>query len=239
MYTITEELLQQPLPIKDVIIRGSFSLEDWHPKSDDTKIVVNIVAPNGGGKSVLPTTLCKLDPDNYCVLGENGHKIMTIFPNLGWGAVGVYRTKCGGADSLEKSEIFEALYKLCNSNLHVVLEGSVVANTRYTYWDAFQAIKEKFPNRVPSFIVMDYPYDTYLGRVLSRNGGKDIKEDCLKQKFVNITRYRGGYVQDGPKVGIKVHVEKTEGLKPMLLSIMKAIDEHLERPAFPMIQVNN
>lgn len=207
---------------------------DWNfPRrgtQDLTKILVNIVGPNGAGKSMWPKVLHCMDSEAYCVLGENNKtRIATVFPKLGWAAVGAYRSKTGGADCLDKSSIFEALVKLKGTDLNVVLEGSIVSNTKNTYWDAFKAVKMSDSFRVPSFVMMDFSYETYMSRILERNGGKSIKEESLRQKFNNITRYIKYYtdpavnVPDSPEE-IKVHVEKNEGVNQALNSMKQFFD---------------
>jgi hypothetical protein len=231
---LTDDLFVPLSEGKERPVRPSVVLKDWHPPSDDPKLSVNIVAPNGGGKSVFPTVLCRLDPHVYWVTGETGKKIITVLPTLGWATVGYYRTKCGGCDSIDKNLIFEAMYRLCESNLHFVMEGSIVSNTKNTYYDAFVGIQEKFPARRTLFCILDFSYETFLSRVMARNGGKEIKESCLQQKFNNITRYKTAYAQAGK---VPLHIDQTEGVKAMFLSLLAAMNTRLGSNSLPNVEL--
>jgi hypothetical protein len=233
--TLTDEVLfSSNLENVERPIRPATALK-WNRPDGKRKLIVNIVAPNGGGKSVFPKMLCALDPEHYWVRSsEEGcnDKIATVCPNLGWATVGFYRTKCGGCDALIKNQIFEGIFQLMQTNLHVVVEGSIVANTKTTYWDAFKAIKVQFPDRVPAFIMMDYPYETYLKRVLERNGGQPIKEDMLQQKYKNIERYKEFYRGDG---GLPIHLERSEGLRNLVRSMSGFMNGLLGEDACPLL----
>lgn len=217
------ELTQDP-PIREL------SSMSWNFPVDGPALAVNIVGPNGAGKSVWPKMLNCLDPNKYWVVNEEGKKILTVYPTFGWGSVGIYRTKCGGADVLKKNEIMEAIYRLALSGLHFVVEGSIVSHTKYTYWDVFRGINERFQSVQPRktmFILMDYPLETYLNRINHRNGGKQIDMDCMTKKNVNIKSYMDFYRSDAEASGIHVHTESSEGLKNLINSLMKAMSEVL------------
>lgn len=205
----------------------------WNKPDGKDKLVVNVVGPNGAGKSVIPKMLCSLDPEHYWVKSEEcNDRIATVCPNLGWATIGYYRTKCGGADSITKNQIMEGLFKLCGTNLHIILEGSIVSNTRYTYWEAFKALPAQFPHRKPMFVMMNYPLETYIARIMARNGNQPIKQDLIEQKFTNITKYTKWYIEENTT---PVHVENNEGLRAMVLSIKAAMTRVLGYDPLPCL----
>ena len=214
----------------DIPIRTIDSL-NWNiPDSDKTKCAVNIVGPNGSGKSVLPSLFNFLDDKKYWVVNDKGDKILTVYPSLGWASVGIYRTKCGGCDSLVKDMIMEAVYRLSLTNLNFLLEGSIVSNTKYTYWDIFRGINEKFQGIQPRktmFILMDYPNQVYFDRVYQRNGGKEINIECLSKKIDAIRSYFQFYIDNAEEDGINVFVEKSEGLTNVINSVIHSIESVL------------
>lgn len=197
----------------------------------EKSLCVNFVGPNGAGKSVFPKVLCNLDPEHYWVTGEDGKtKVATVFPNLGWATVGFYKTGCGGCDALIKNEIFEGMHHLLKTDLHFLIEGSIVSNTKTTYWDAFKAIAHQHPNRYPAFVVFAYEFEKLHARIMTRNGGEPINEDMLRQKHTNIARYLEGYLYEE---SLPVHIEATEGLRPTFLSVKTFLDSVLGADCLP------
>lgn len=218
----------------DFPVRTVDALLSWHPPTEENKLAVNIVGPNGAGKSLLPLLLTKLDPHTYWIAsGNRKRKIMSIFPSFGWGCVGFYRTKCGGADAIHKEEIMESMYRMSNSNLHWLVEGSIVSNTKYTYWNIFKGIGENFPNRKPLFILIDFSYDEYYRRIMDRNGGKELKTKCLNQKCTNLARYYDWYESQAEADKVVTHREHTQGINNMLQNIENVMVKTLGGPCFP------
>lgn len=228
----SNDLLFAPVEGLDLPVRNHISLI-WNRLAAGRypRLAVNIVGPNGAGKSVFPKALVNLDPDTYFIRSEDGKKrIATIFPNLRWAAVGPYKTKCGGCDSLDKNHIFEALYRLCDTDLHIVMEGSITSNTKLTYWRAFEAIRLKFPFRKTLFCILDYPFEECLRRVYERNGGKQVKEDMIESKWDNIQRYKDFYLDEGTT---PVHIESSSGVRELFLSLVNAFDSTLGSECLP------
>jgi hypothetical protein len=206
------------------------------PSGDGTgKLFVNCVGPNGSGKSRWGRLLALNDPQAYTFTGEEGTVIGSVYPTFGWGSVGRYQTQCGGADNLEKSTIMESLFRLCQTPLHIYLDGIMVTDVRETYWEVCLGIEKNFARKA-LIIVLDYPLQTCLDRIYARNGGKKFKEDKVELKYNNLqknsrlweTRIAGG-------APVRLHRERSEGVEEMLLSMRSVMNETAGEDVLPAL----
>jgi P-loop Nucleotide Kinase1 len=183
------------------------------------------MGPNGSGKSRWGRLLALNDPKAYTFKGESGTVIGSVFPSFGWGCVGRYQTQCGGADNLEKATIMEAIYRLCQTPLHIYLDGIMVTDVRETYWEVCLGVEKNF-RRKSLIIVMDYPLQTCLDRIYARNGGKAFKEDKVALKYNNL--YKNSRLWEeriAAGAPVRLHRERTEGVEEMLLSMHSIMSE--------------
>lgn len=206
------------------------------PEGDGTgKLFVNCVGTNGSGKSRWGRLLALNDPHAYTFTGEAGTVIGSVYPTFGWGSVGRYQTQCGGADNLEKATIMESLYRLCQTPLHVYLDGIMVTDARETYWEVCLGIEKNFARKA-LIIVMDYPLSTCLERIYARNGGKKIREDKVELKYKNLQKNSRLWEERIAKgAPVRLHRERTEGVEEMLLSIHSVMNETLGEDVLPAL----
>jgi hypothetical protein len=140
------------------------------------KLYVRIIGANGSGKSALGRALRASDPDTFTFTGEDKKRLGTIFPNFGWGTVGWYSARGGGADRLEQRQhVAEALFRLAGTNLHILIEGMVVTNASERFWQIDLGMEHNFGRKV-LLIYLDYSPEECLRRIYLRNGGKPIQE---------------------------------------------------------------
>jgi len=206
------------------------------PKGDGRgKLFVNCVGPNGGGKSRFGRLLALNDPEAYTFIGEGGRFIGSVFPTFGWGSVGRYATQCGGADNLEKATIMEAIYRLCQTPLHIYLDGIMVTDVRETYWEVCLGVVKNF-GRKSLIIVMDYPLQTCLDRIYARNGGVGIREDKVELKYNNLQKNSRLWEERiAAGAPVRLHRERTEGVEEMLLSMHSVMNEVAGEEVLPAL----
>jgi hypothetical protein len=82
------------------------------------------------------------------------------------------------------------------------------------------------------FVMMNYALETYIARIMARNGGVPIKTDLVQQKFTNIAKYTNWYIEENTT---PVHVENSEGLRTMVLSVKAAMTKVLGYDPLPCL----
>ena len=191
------------------------------------KLYVRLLGCNGAGKSTFGRYLRVNDPEAFTFLGEDGKtRLGTIFPRFGWGAVGLYVGKGGGADRLTtKEHRAEALYRLVNTRLHVLIEGMAVTNTREGFWQIDLGIQANF-GRKALLIHLDYPLEECLRRIYARNGGKAINESYVIEIYRRVHKtvrlYRERIAAGAP---VTLYSESTLGPEAMVESLLGMMRE--------------
>lgn len=161
------------------------------------KTFLNIRGTNGSGKSTLARRFFGEDDATANLAGyvnKSGKpKWATgrVNPNTMTCVVGNYDTMAGGLDKLPSFDIqfkaIEAALALPDVDL-VVAEG-VLASTVLGSW-ADHAKKLISEGHRVIWAFMSTPVPVCLARIQERNGGKPIKEDLVKGKWVQIDRVR-------------------------------------------------
>ena len=161
--------------------------DDINTVNSSQRLLVNIRGTNGSGKSTIPISM-KDDPDMYEVSKPyqgKPKKILTVFPNYGWVALGDYSNPTGGLDKFPNKAFTEkalhyALKKFPEYN--VLMEGILAATTYSTYADLFRKVKESYGIQPVVYYLMP-PVETCIERIKKRNGGKEFKENLVRDKY--------------------------------------------------------
>lgn len=151
------------------------------------RLLVNIRGTNGSGKSTIPISM-KDDPDMYEVIRPykgKPKKILTVFPNYGWVALGAYNIQVGGCDAFPNKDFIKkvlvyALKKFPEYN--VLMEGILIATTYSTYAELFAEMQETYGVQPVIYYLMP-PVETCIARIKKRNGGKPFKEELVHAKY--------------------------------------------------------
>lgn len=161
------------------------------------KLLVNIRGCNGAGKSTIPMQMLESDPDAAVYTDKNGTKF-TVFPALGWVALGKYSTstKTGGMDTISTKAEKQALLRFLWRNypdFDILMEGVIDATIFSTYVELFDLYKRRIEAREVSLrkiIVLSLlpPVEVCIARVYERNGGKPINEDAVISKWNTVHR---------------------------------------------------
>lgn len=158
-----------------------------------SRLLVNLRGCNGSGKSTIPISMMD-DPEVYIIQKPykgKSKKILTVFPNYGWVALGSYLNKTGGLDTfpdneLTKKTLFYALKNFPEYN--ILMEGVIASTVRSTYINLFEEVECKYPETKVIILSLLPSLDTCLKRVYERNGGKPIKEEAVENKYKIVRR---------------------------------------------------
>lgn len=151
------------------------------------RLLVNIRGTNGSGKSTIPISM-KDDPDMYIVVRPyqgKPKKILTVFPNYGWVALGSYKRQVGGLDGFPNKAFTEKVLRYALKkypDYNILMEGILAATTYSTYAQMFREIQEEF-NIQPVVYYLMPPVEVCIDRIKERNGGKTFKEDLVVAKY--------------------------------------------------------
>jgi hypothetical protein len=187
------------------------------------KVYLRILGSNGAGKSAFGRALRASDPEAFSFIGEDGKtRLGTVFPNFGWAAVGYYTGRGGGADRLDKKEwIFESLFRLAGTTLHIFIEGMTVTNARERYWEADLAFAQNF-GRKALLVHLDYSLEECLRRIYARNGGKKIEESYVDEIHRRVRKTAQLYEERiAAGAPILLHRESTLGVEAMVASLIE------------------
>lgn len=151
------------------------------------RLLVNIRGTNGSGKSTIPFAM-KDDPDMYQVIRPHQgrpRKILTVFPNYGWVALGSYERQVGGLDAFPNKAFTEkvlqyALKKF--SEYNILMEGILASTTYSTYAELFRNVQKEWDIQPVIYYLMP-PVEVCIERIKQRNGGKPFKEDLVQAKY--------------------------------------------------------
>lgn len=156
------------------------------------RLLVNIRGTNGSGKSTIPFAM-KDDPDAYQVIRPHQgrpRKILTVFPNYGWVALGSYERQVGGLDAFPNKAFTEkvlqyALKKFPEYN--ILMEGILASTTYSTYAELFRNVQKEWDIQPVIYYLMP-PVEVCIERIKQRNGGKPFKEDLVQAKYSTMQR---------------------------------------------------
>lgn len=155
------------------------------------RMLVNIRGCNGAGKSTIPLSMMD-DPDVFIetLVDNAGKKVaaFTVFPKYNWIALGTYLTKTGGLDTISCIEAVKiALHAaICMyPEYDVLMEGILCSTTFSSYAAMFHEVEKTYGMRVLIISIMP-PVEEAIKRVYARNGGKQIKEDLIRGKWVAV-----------------------------------------------------
>lgn len=152
------------------------------------RLLVNIRGTNGSGKSTIPVLMKKNDPDTYEVIKPHhgkARKILTVYPNYGWIALGSYDYQVGGLDRFPNKAFTEKVLRYALTkykNYNILMEGILAATTYSTYAQLFREIETEFTIQPVIYYLMP-PVETCVKRIKKRNGGKPFKEELVYAKY--------------------------------------------------------
>ena len=172
------------------------------------------------------------DPEMYVhdIMGSDGKRIsaITVFPSYGWVALGTYFFKTGGMDTLKNTAVTKmTLYAALDGfpEYNVLMEGILASTVRSTYIDLFHEVEQHYGKQLKVLIIsLLPPVEVAISRVYSRNGGKPIKEDAVRDKW----RIVAGNVSAFADAGFtSVRVDSSKVPKHnMLKAFMKTVRKH-------------
>ena len=165
-------------------------------------MLVNIRGCNGAGKSTIPLSMLQTDVDAFEVTWNydgSERVVATVFPKYQFLALGKYRTKCGGLDTLKTTqEVKDAVDVLWDCNFHILMEGVLASTVRGTYVSLFQKMVQQHPvQRYVTIYNIIPPLKVCLQRVLQRNGGKPVKSKLLDNKWSTVQRNHRHFLEAG------------------------------------------
>lgn len=155
--------------------------------------LVNIRGTNGSGKSSIPLSFLKDDKCAFELIYyiDNKERVAaTVFPSFGWMALGAYRTKCGGLDGYSSNkQTIDSLDLVWDLNYNIIMEGVLASTIRSTYGELFSSVNNRHTNKREILVCsLLPPFDVCLERISSRNGGKPVKTEQVKQKYDVVSR---------------------------------------------------
>lgn len=137
------------------------------------------------------------DTSNYELgLGANGKSpYITVYPKLGWVALGTYHGKTGGMDTFKNNEATRLAFDYTWKNYpdyDIVMEGIIASTVKSTYAELFHDYESimgtDYVERKIIILSLLPPVETCIARVYDRNGGKPIKEEQLEGKWRTVER---------------------------------------------------
>lgn len=195
------------------------------------RMLVNLRGCNGAGKSTIPMSMMD-DPEMYVhdIMGSDGKRIsaITVFPSYGWVALGTYFNKTGGMDTLKNTAVTKmTLYAALDGfpEYNVLMEGILASTVRSTYIDLFHEVEKHYGKQLKVLIIsLLPPVEVAISRVYSRNGGKPIKEDAVRDKWRIVAGNVSAFADAG-FTSVRVDSSKVPKHK-MLKAFMKTIRKH-------------
>lgn len=200
------------------------------------RVLVNIRGCNGAGKSTIPMSMMEESGYHYHGVGrkENGDPkspYITVFPDLRWVALGHYKAKTGGMDTISTLEETKAALDYAWKNYpsyDVLMEGVIASTIRSTYIDLFKEYQKRSKNNAINpprkIIVINFlpPVETCIARVYERNGGKPVKEKQIESKWNTVAR-NVDYFRAAGITTLKVNTAKVtrEEMLPRFLKLVE------------------
>lgn len=195
------------------------------------RMLVNLRGCNGAGKSTIPMSMMD-DPEMYVhdIMGSDGKRIsaITVFPSYGWVALGTYFNKTGGMDTLKNTAVTKmTLYAALDGfpEYNVLMEGILASTVRSTYIDLFHEMEQHYGKQLKVLIIsLLPPVEVAISRVYSRNGGKPIKEDAVRDKWRIVDGNVSAFADAG-FTSVRADSSKVPKHK-MLKAFMKTVRKH-------------
>lgn len=154
---------------------------------NNAPLLVNIRGTNGSGKSTIPISM-KDDPDTYEIVKPykgKPKKIITVFPNYNWVALGDYSNPTGGLDKFPNKAFIEKVLRYALKKFpeyNILMEGILPATTYSTYAQMFREVQKEY-NVQPIVYYLMPPVEICIDRIKQRNGGKAFKEQLVREKY--------------------------------------------------------
>lgn len=166
-------------------------MNSYVPRINKNNLLVNIRGTNGSGKSTIPFSFMNADPYAFELtyyIGSSEKVLATVFPSMGWLAMGSYRTACGGLDSYKTNEqTFDSIKLIWDLDFNIIMEGVISSTVRGSYLDFFTTINDDMKNSREIVIYnLLPPFNICLDRIQQRNGGKPIKSDQVMSKYKTV-----------------------------------------------------
>lgn len=171
---------------------------------------INLKGCNGAGKSTIPIRMIAADKQTVLLTmsPEDKKPVATYCPQYQCVILGTYLTACGGCDSLGNTQVVKELLKrLWKKDVHIIFEGVIVGDIKTTFYELLQGFR-KVHARDVSFCFMGTAVSECLLRIQRRNGGKEINETLVKQKYRNSVTHLKFYLSQGD---VDCKVLKTTG----------------------------
>jgi len=160
--------------------------------------LVNVRGTNGSGKSTIPLQMLANDREAYMLTLE-GKDVATVFPSMGWLALGKYRNAAGGLDTVRTTDDMKKILGLCNKlPFNILMEGILASTVWSTYHDLFKYYEGVEPYRFAGVLNIVNDLEVTKERIMKRNGGKQIKFDQVESKWrtvkKNVQKFKDGGV---------------------------------------------
>lgn len=194
-------------------------------------MIVNIRGCNGAGKSTIPLSMKKLDPEYEVIklgVGKNGkpkNPGITVFPKLKWIAIGVYNDKTGGAETCGSNQDIRQTIEYALEHYpeyDIVLESVIISTIKSTYANLFKELEEQ--GHQVLVITFLPPLEVCLERIQHRNGGKDINEVMVGDKW-RMVASGVKYFKEAGLTSLKIDTSKCSK-ESMLKNFLKTIDKY-------------
>jgi len=174
-------------------------IQDLDKASTYHRLAINLKGTNGSGKSTVPMQMIDNDQSwTFLTMSKNDVKPVGVYcRKFNTALIGTYLTNCGGCDSLGNTQVVKDVLKhLWRKDVHILYEGVIVGDIRETFYRImleFRAIH----TRELSFCFMGTKFKECLRRIQSRNGGKSINEEMVRQKYQNSAKHLQHYLDEG------------------------------------------
>lgn len=194
-------------------------------------MIVNIRGCNGAGKSTIPLSMKKLDPEYEVIklgVGKNGkpkNPGITVFHKLKWVAIGIYNDKTGGAETCGSNQDIRQTIEYALEHYpeyDIVLESVIISTIKSTYGALFKELEEQGHQ----VLVMTFlpPLEVCLERIQQRNGGKPINEVMVGDKW-RMVASGIKYFKEAGLTSLKIDTSKCSK-ESMLKNFLKTVDKH-------------
>jgi len=159
--------------------------------------LVNVRGTNGSGKSTIPLQMLANDREAYMLTLE-GKDVATVFPSMGWLALGKYRNAAGGLDTIRTTDDTKRILELCNQlPFNILFEGILCSTVYSTYSLLLQHYEKVNPFRKAGVMSIVNEMDVVKARVLARNGGKEVKWEQIESKWRTVKKNVQKFKDDG------------------------------------------